>query len=95
MSATKESAGYLGSVADDPAAAVLTDWSDRVNCALKAVEYMPRTGADQLEGLIVVIPTDFTPSHRILHRPNVGFVLSAGGCTPPIDRYSSANVTEH
>jgi hypothetical protein len=61
--ATEEAFGNLNTVADYPAAAVLTDRSDRVNCTLKAVKRMPRTRSNQFETLIVVVAAYFTLSH--------------------------------
>jgi hypothetical protein len=63
VGATVERALRLDPVADDFAAAMLAQRSELVNGALEAVERMGLSGGDDLEGAIVVVATDLTPSH--------------------------------
>jgi hypothetical protein len=49
MRAAEEAAADFGAVTDHSAFAVLTDGSDRLNCAFKAVEYMSCSCGDQLK----------------------------------------------
>ena len=49
---------------DDLAVAVLTRWGNCLDGAFKAVECMPGAGSDDLETLIVFVPTHFAFCHR-------------------------------
>src|SRR5262249_41939198 len=48
---------------DDPAAAVLADGRQGVDGAFEAVEGVPLAILHHLEGLVVLVPAHFTPSH--------------------------------
>src|SRR6266566_7543366 len=54
---------YLYSMTNNAAATVTTGRSQGSNCTFKAVEDMRVTSHDHLKGLIVIITTQFTPSH--------------------------------
>src|SRR5262245_47598255 len=61
--AAEETAAGFDAVADDLAAAVLAHRRHGVDGALEAVEGVGHLIHDHLEGLVVVVPADFTPSH--------------------------------
>jgi hypothetical protein len=63
VGATVEGAIGLDPVAHDLAAAVLTDGSEVVDGALKAVEGMGMSAGHDLERAIVVVAADLTASH--------------------------------
>lgn len=65
MSATKETAAGLDTVADDLAAAMFTFRRQRMDRALKAVEIMGDAIDDYLQIFIVLVPANFTLSHVI------------------------------
>jgi hypothetical protein len=63
MGAAEEATADFHPVADDSTTAVLTNRRDGLNCALEAVEGVPRAGGDQLKSLIVLISANFAFRH--------------------------------
>jgi hypothetical protein len=59
MRAAKEPATDLHPMANNFAAAMLTNRGNCLNGTLKAVEGMPRSGGNQFERLVVIISTNF------------------------------------
>jgi hypothetical protein len=84
VSAAEERALRLNPVADDLTTAVIADWSELVNGALKAVENVTNTGGDDLEREIVVVPTHLTLCHAAL--PG-----RAGGKLDPCDNTQNSS----
>lgn len=78
MSAAEDPASDFGSMTNDSAATVAADWSKRLNCTLEAVKNMTGTTSHYFEAFVVVIPTDFTLGHSILH----GFWWDSGALFP-------------
>jgi hypothetical protein len=56
-------ASALCSMTDDLASAMLTDGSEFVDRAFKAVKYVPVTGRDHLETQLVIVAADFADCH--------------------------------
>jgi hypothetical protein len=50
-------------MADDPASTVVTSWSQGMNRALKAVEYMGIPIHNDLKGLVIHVSTNLTFHH--------------------------------
>src|SRR5918994_1686618 len=61
--ATKDPPVRLDAVPDDPAAAVRAGRSDGMDRAFEAVEGERRARNRDLEGLVVLVPADFTSAH--------------------------------
>jgi hypothetical protein len=66
MGATEHPACHLGSMPDDLALAVFTFRRQSLNCALEAVEGVPRTFRDHLKTLVLLIATNFALCHESL-----------------------------
>jgi hypothetical protein len=58
----------LRSMPKNPAAAVVARRRQRVNRTLEAVEGVGRAAQRYLKGLVVVVTTNFTGFHRMLHK---------------------------
>lgn len=52
---------------DHATLAVLADWSHGLNGTFQAVKRVVLPGGNQLKGLVVVVPADFTPGHESPH----------------------------
>ena len=63
MSAAEDLAVRFHSVADDPTMTVRTDWGERVDCALEAVESTGDTLLNDSECLVVVVAAKITLGH--------------------------------
>src|ERR1041385_647187 len=66
VSTAEELAIHLGTVADHPAAAMLTHRGHRLDRALEAVEDVPLPGRDYLECLVIFVSAHFTGGHLLL-----------------------------
>ena len=73
-----ENAVYLHAVADDPAATVGTKRRERFDGTLETVEEMTAAVADDLDALVVLIATGFTPVHRRSRENVEGILIGAG-----------------
>ncbi len=94
MGAAVETASNLDPMSDDPALAMLADRRDCLDCALKAVEGMSRSGRDQLKRFIVIVATNFTCRHKsssVPAAPNYNRHLLT---TPLLDVRQSRDVVE-
>ena len=63
MGAAEEATADFHPVADDSTLAVLANRRDGLNCALEAVEGVPRAGRYQLKSLVVFISANFAFRH--------------------------------
>ena len=63
MDTTEDLSVRFDAVADDTAIAVRANRRQRVDCALEAVEGMSCASCDQVETLVILIPTHFTGCH--------------------------------
>lgn len=59
-------AADFNTVSDHLAFAVLTDRSDSLDCAFKAVKCVSAAGRDQIETLVIVVATNFAFCHNEL-----------------------------
>src|SRR5581483_5208161 len=64
--AAEEPPTDLDAVPDDAAFAMLALWSQGMDRALKAVKDMPLPRGNHFEGLVVIVPANFTCCHRNL-----------------------------
>jgi hypothetical protein len=64
--AAEEATADFDAMPDHLALALLTDRSDSLNGAFKAVEGVPCPSRHQLKGFVVVIPAYLTPCHKNL-----------------------------
>ena len=81
--AAVEGAVRFDAVADDLAAAVLADWREAMNGTFEAVEGVGPARGDDLEGEVVVVPSDFTHGHGGLLERGDGFASSSPGAGTP------------
>jgi hypothetical protein len=63
MGTAEKSAMDFHSVTNHLALAMFANGRDGLDCALEAVECMPCAGCDQVETLVILIPTHFTSCH--------------------------------
>jgi hypothetical protein len=64
MGAAENGVFRFMSVPDHPTSAMITNGSKCMNSALKTIENVGNAFRDDLKGLIVFIPADFTAWHR-------------------------------
>ena len=63
MDAAKDLSISFHTVADHPTVAVRANWSECVDCALKAIEDVMLAGNDYLKRLVIFIFANFACSH--------------------------------
>src|SRR5438445_9599970 len=63
VGAAEKATANLHAVTNHSAPAMLTDWRNRLDRALEAIERVPGTGGDQFESLIVLVATNLAFRH--------------------------------
>jgi hypothetical protein len=63
MSTAEKAPADFHSMADHAALAMLADWRDRLDCALKAVERVARSRCNQFKSFVVIITANFAFCH--------------------------------
>ena len=63
VGAAEKATANLRAMTNHSAPAMLTDWRNRLNRALEAIERVPYTGSDQFESLIVLVATNLAFRH--------------------------------
>jgi hypothetical protein len=75
MSAAEDLAVGFHSVADDPTMTVRTDWGERMDCTLEAIERMMFARYDDFKCFVVFVFANFALSHPT--NPSRAAVVSA------------------
>ena len=79
VGAAEKATANLHAMTNHSAPAMLTDWRNRLNRALEAIECVPCTGSDQFESLIVLVATNLAFRHttpRLVRCTVSGILLS-------------------